>query len=153
MYEKEISSLGFFFIHEILLRPLFFLIAELHIALVGRQAGYFRFSPFFRPQGFPVLQSIQPFPPPRMNQPCKPYFFSRENLFILRQKIVACPFGRKPIGSRPIFLHNPFLPVFQAVFSRLRESIVFINPLLKSRAIRPEVGIFFYQSPQVEESS
>ena len=55
--------------HEILLLEVFFFMALVHWALVGRHAGYpLRFSPFFLPHGLPVLQSIQPLPPFFENQ-------------------------------------------------------------------------------------
>jgi hypothetical protein len=52
------------FFQEIFFELVFFLAALEHCAFVGRQAGYdLRFSPFLRPQGLPVLQSIHPVPP------------------------------------------------------------------------------------------
>jgi hypothetical protein len=57
------------FFHDMRFELVFFLAELLHFALVGRHAGYdLRFSPFLRPQGFPVLQSIQPSPPFWANQ-------------------------------------------------------------------------------------
>lgn len=53
-----------FFFQLILAALVFFRAADVHCALVGRQAGYARLDFFadLRPHGLPVLQSIHPLP-------------------------------------------------------------------------------------------
>lgn len=66
----------------LLLLVLRFAGAALHMALVGRHAGYGRLLPplaDFLPQAFPVLQSTHPSPPFLENHPFSPCFFSGPN--------------------------------------------------------------------------
>jgi hypothetical protein len=102
--------------HEILFLPFFFRAADVHIASVGLHAGYFLFSPACLPQVLPVLQSTHPFPPPRMNHPRRPYFFSKSNL----------GFPLTPQFAAPTFRHCTSAPLAYADGHTLYRDFTFL---------------------------
>lgn len=60
---------------------------------MGRHAGYdLRFSPFCRPHGLPVLQSIQPLPPFFENHSRKLFSFATGLLLLARVTPVSSPY-------------------------------------------------------------
>ena len=65
LFVSDLWHYFFPFFQDMRFELVFFFAALVHFALVGRHAGYPRLLVvlFFRPQGLPVLQSIQPLPP------------------------------------------------------------------------------------------
>jgi hypothetical protein len=63
-YARLLAAVLVAFFQLILPGPVFFFLALVHCAIVGRHAGYGLLLSFadLRPQGLPVLQSTQPLP-------------------------------------------------------------------------------------------